>query len=101
MKNKIDIFGTTYKIKYVDKIEPENPDDFLWGCVIWKDKLIKIATKDTNGNNLTEDEIKLSLLHELMHFYLSTGQYNHLVGDEPLVEWLARCVLATIKQKVI
>lgn len=45
--------------------------------------------------------MKLTFLHELMHVILSTGQYNNCNNDEPLVEWLARCIYSLKNQNII
>lgn len=104
MKNKVDIFGTKYKIKYVDRVplqEGDSSDAFYWGICDYDAKTISVATKNRRGKDLSEDDIKLNLLHELIHSFLGEGQYHCQNGDEPLVEWLAKCVRAAIKQNVI
>ena len=40
------------------------------------------------------------MLHELTHSILDTGGYNNSSSDEPLVEWIARCLNSLLKQNV-
>ena len=41
---------------------------------------------------MSKDDMKLTLLHELIHAVLDEGQYGNVSADEPMVEWLARCI---------
>lgn len=99
-KNKtVNIFGSKYKIKYVEDCSDD--EIFRFGRCDHVQKTILIATKDNKGNNLSPEEVKLSLYHELVHAILMSGQYLNSNKDEPLVEWLARCLNSLIKQKVL
>lgn len=99
----IDIFGTKFKIKYVDKIplqEGDPQDIFYWGLCDHDTKTISITTKNRNGKEISNDDKLLSLLHEVIHAFLGEGQYHAYNNDEPLVEWLAKCFRSMIKQKI-
>lgn len=101
MKNKtINIFGSKYKIKYVDKVYDEN-NNWIYGKVDTSSKEILISTLLHNDTPIQKEEIEISLYHELYHAILMTGQYMNCNNDEPLVEWLARCTYSLIKQKVL
>lgn len=94
------IFNATWTVSFVDRIEKEdsNDDSFSFGRMYCDRNSIQIATKDSKGNRLPEDTIKLTLYHEMFHAILFAGQYNNSCGDEPLVEWLANCIFSLKKQ---
>lgn len=98
---KFTIFGTTYKLRFVDSINPDDKETFTWGDTDGRIHTIRIATKDINGKAINEDEIDITVLHELYHAILNEGQYRSCSEDEPLVEWLARCTHSLKKQKVL
>lgn len=108
MKNfKLDIFGTVYEVKFVDKFTDEllqehgvtSGNDLMWfgltdgGC-----KEILVATKNSNGKDITPNEIKCTLLHELMHAIFNEGGYGEL-GTENIIEWIAKCLRSLLNQK--
>lgn len=41
---------------------------------------------------MDKSEAKITLIHELIHAILDEGQYHGSSADEPMVEWLARCL---------
>lgn len=53
---------------------------------------ITLARLDYEGNSMSRGEAKITLLHELLHAILDEGQYSAQSEDEPMVEWLARCL---------
>lgn len=62
----IDIFGSKWKLKFVDKIDLEddsNPD----GITDANKRLIAVST------NQSDNEVMITLLHELIHAILDTG----------------------------
>lgn len=100
-KKTIKIFNTSYKLRFVDKIEPKEEGDFTFGICDSASCTIEVATKGTDNKPLKDDVIELSLLHELVHAILNEGQYKNSSNDEPLVEWLAKCLKHLIDQQVI
>lgn len=97
-KNKtINIFGTKYKIKFVDKVY-DDEGYWIYGKVNTTTKEIKISTLLDNNTPVQKDEIEISLYHEIFHAILICGQYSSCSNDEPLVEWLARCLFNIRKQ---
>lgn len=96
------LFNTIWKIEYVDSIEIESNDGehFSYGQADPLSHTIKIA-KYVGGIKQSKEDIELTLLHELFHAMFITGQYGHCNSDEPLVEWLANCLLSLKKQKVL
>lgn len=100
-----DLFGSPWKIIYCDKIdikdEEHSEDKFQWGLTDYINRVISIATKNKNGEDMPDSEIQLTKLHEIMHCILTTGMYCAYSDDEPLVEWLARSIYSLRKQEII
>lgn len=97
---KIDIFGTIYTILIVDKIQGEEDDMCSRGLTTHSSKTIKIA-RGSNGNTFDNEDMLITLLHEIVHCIFDNGQYVNNSNDEPLVEWTARCLNSIIfKQKL-
>ena len=97
--NSIELFGTTYKIKFVDKIIDEN-DDELFGQTDPCQKVILIA-KTINDVIVPKNEMEITLIHELIHAIFMTGQYIEQSDDEPLVEWTARCIYKLLNKGIL
>lgn len=90
----IDIFGSKWKLKFVDKIDLEddlNPD----GITDVNKRLIAVST------NQSDNEVMITLLHELIHAILDTGQYLNSSQNEPMVEFVARSLYSLTKQRLI
>ncbi len=101
LKNRsFNIFGSKYRIKFVDNVLDEE-SNWIYGKTDASSKEILISTKLSNGKDVQENEILITLYHEIMHAILLTGQYISSSGDEPLVEWLARCILSLKNQKIL
>ena len=101
LKNKsFNIFGTKYKIKFVDNVLDEE-GNWMYGRVDTSSKEIQVSIKLSNGKDVQENEILITLYHEIIHAILLTGQYVNSSNDEPLVEWLARCILSLKNQKIL
>lgn len=100
-KNRtIKIFNTSYKLRFVDEIESKE-GEWTYGTCDSATCTITVSTKGIDGKPLKDDVIKISLLHELVHAILNEGQYRNSSNDEPLVEWLAKCLKHLIDQQVI
>lgn len=97
---KFNIFGSKWCIKYIDTLIKDNEGISFGECDNVKHTLT-IATKDESNKNLDTDEIELTKIHEIIHAILVSGQYISCNNDEPLVEWLARCIYSLKKQKVL
>lgn len=90
----VDIFGSKWKLKFVDAIEIDD------GASVdgLTDSTNRIISVDVNQ---TKNEADITLLHELIHAILNTGQYLNASRDEPMVEFLARGIQSLIKQGVL
>ena len=101
LKNKsFNIFGSKYRIKFVDNVLNEE-GDWTYGKIDTYSKEIQVSIKLSNGKDMQENEILITLYHEIIHAILLTGQYMNSSEDEPLVEWLARCILSLKNQKIL
>ena len=101
LKNKsFNIFGTKYRIKFVDNVLNEE-GDWVHGKIDTYSKEIQVSIKLSNGKDMQENEILITLYHEIIHAILLIGQYINSCNDEPLVEWLARCILSLKNQKIL
>lgn len=101
LKNKsFNIFGTKYRIKFMDNVLDEE-SNWIYGRVDTSSKEIQISTKLSNGKDIQENELLITLYHEITHAILLAGQYIGYSNDEPLVEWLARCILSLKNQKIL
>lgn len=96
---KFKLFNTTWTIKIVDVIETGEPSVYQFGSCDGISHTITIAKK-VGGVQQNEREMKLTLIHEILHAILQTGQYSEH-SNEPLVEWEANCIYALLEQKIL
>jgi Zn-dependent peptidase ImmA (M78 family) len=94
---KINIYGTNFYIKFEDQVTDEK-GNYIFGKV--QNRIISISTKDMENKKLPKEEVEITVLHELFHAILESGQYWSSNEDEPLVEWLARSINSLIKQGI-
>jgi hypothetical protein len=94
----IDFFGTKFRIEFVDDMILID-DKGCWGITDSVKGIIKVATT-ANGRQLSQEEIRLTLYHELVHAIFFAGLYHGSNEDEPLVEWLAKCLNQLYKKGV-
>ena len=99
-RRSLNCLNTEWSIKYVDKIGTTDEESWQVGNADAVTHTIKIANTVQN-TNLTEKDKRLTLLHELVHAIFQTGNYNSCSCDEPLVEWVANCLLSLKEQKII
>ena len=75
-----------------------NSEGFFFGHTKVTANKILIDTKDFEGKTLPQITIEITILHEMIHAILSSGQYESANNDEPLVEWLANCIYSIKEQ---
>ena len=98
MKKEINLFGTKYKIKFIDNPEPIKVDengngDYAYGIARHSEFEIIIPTHTAMDNKpIPKYDLEKNLCHEIVHCILAEGGYLNSNNDEPLVEWTARCV---------
>ena len=96
---QFDVFGTIFTIKLVDTLDKE--DNMLhYGITEGNTKEIRIS-KEVMKVKQPDSEIYVTLVHEIIHAVLDTGQYLEESQKEPLVEWLARCIISLLKQDIL
>ena len=96
---QFDIFGTIFTIKLVDTLDKED-NLFHYGLTEGNTKEISIS-KEVMKVKQPDSEIYVTLVHEIIHAVLDTGQYLEESQKEPLVEWLARCIISLLKQDIL
>ena len=99
---KIDIFGTKYTIKIVDTLDTETDTEVKrYAGVTYHDNLTIEIARNIGDFKVSNEDMTRTLLHEINHAIFATGQYLQTNNDEPLIEWLARCMYSLIfKQKL-
>lgn len=93
----INIFGTKYTINYVDEVVNED-NYWAYGNTDTAYRTIYVSTKLPNGKSVPASEIEFTRMHEIIHAILLSGQHEDSGRNEPLVEWLARCLVSLKKQ---
>ena len=96
---QFNIFGTVFTIKLVDTLDEE--DKLLhYRITECNTKKIRISKEVMNAKQ-PNSEIYITLVHEIIHAVLDTGQYLEESQKEPLVEWLTRCIISLLKQDIL
>lgn len=96
---QFDVFGTVFTIKLVDTLDKE--DDMLhYGLTEGNTKEIRIS-KEVMKAKQPDSEIYLTLVHEIMHAILDTGQWLEESQKEALIEWLSRSIISLLKQGIL
>lgn len=96
---QFDVFGTIFSIKLVDTLDEED-SNLHYGLTEGNTKEIRIS-KEVMKAKQPDSEIYVTLVHEIMHAVLDTGQWLEESQKEPLVEWLARCIISLLKQDIL
>ena len=96
---QFDIFGTIFTIKLVDTLD-EDDNNLHYGLTEDNIKEIRIS-KEVMKAKQPDSEIYITLVHEIIHAILDTGQYFEESQKEPLVEWLTRCIISLLKQDIL
>lgn len=83
---KFKIFDSIWSIKFEDKYFKADEGGTLLGETDPNTRTIRISLRDINGNPYKEDNIRVTVLHELFHAIFLEGQYLNEYNDEPIVE---------------
>lgn len=100
MKKKFKLFNTEWKIEYIDSFGDSDETKFQLGNTDHVTHTVTIA-RYANGKKLSNQDMELTLLHEIAHCIFGTGQYNSCNSDEPLIEWVANCLYSLKKQSIL
>ena len=96
---QFDVFGTVFTIKLVDTLDAE--DNMLhYGLTEGNTKEIRVS-KEVMKSKQPDSEIYVTLVHEVVHAVLDTGQWLEESQKEALVEWLTRCIISLLKQGIL
>lgn len=98
---KFKIFDSIWSIKFENKHFKAEDDGTIFGETYPNTRTIRISLKDINGNPYKEDNVRVTVLHELFHAIFFEGQYLSEYNDEPIVEWSAKCLNSLINQHII
>ena len=99
---KFKIFGEPWDIKWIDCIKnPENPEAWKFGETDTGEHLIRISTQTIKGKPIKARSQEVTKMHELVHAILDEGQFLEESVNEPLVEWLAKCLVSLKEQKML
>lgn len=98
---KFKIFDSIWSIKFENKHFKAEDVGTIFGETDPNTRTIRISLKDINGNPYKEDNVRVTVLHELLHAIFFEGQYLSEYNDEPIVEWSAKCLNSLINQHII
>ena len=98
---KFKIFDSTWNIKFEDKYFKADEGGTIFGETDPNTRTIRISLRDINGNPYKENNIRVTVLHELFHAIFLEGQYLNEYNDVPIVEWSAKCINSLLNQHVI
>ena len=86
---QFDIFGTTFTIKLVDTLDAD--DNLLhYGLTKGNIKEVIISRKVIKAKQ-PDSELYLTLVHEIVHIILDTGQWLEESGNEALLKQDVLC----------
>ena len=99
---KFKIFGEPWDIKWIDCIKnPENPEMWRFGETDTGEHLIRISTQTIKGKPIKARSQEVTKMPELLHAILDEGQFLDESVNEPLVEWIAKCLVSLKEQKIL
>ena len=99
---KFKIFGEPWKIEWVDCIlNPENPGMWRFGETDNGSHKVRVSMECGDGTPIPLRTQEITKVHELLHVILDEGQYLEESQNEPLIEWLAKCIVSLKEQKVL
>ena len=102
IKNRqIKIGNSKWKIKLEESMLSEDKEIFYFGLSDFIHKEIKLSTKLSDNKIMDKDTLQETYYHEIIHSILNEGQYKEVSKDEPLVEWIAKCLLQLKKQNAL
>lgn len=102
---KFRIFDSVWTIKfenrYFDAKDFKGEEGTIFGLTDPDNRVIRISLLNRDGKTYPESQVKVTVLHELMHAIFMEGQYLNEFNDEHLVEWSAKCINQLLNQHMI
>lgn len=96
------LFGESWKIKFVEDLKyKEDEEGYTFGITNSPSHTIKIHLLDNEGKKHSKEVLRQTLAHEIVHACLDCGLYTSASEDEPMVEWLGKCILSIIDQRIL
>lgn len=92
MKLEFKVFNTKYDVEFREEPLPLENGSYEFGVCKSAETIIAVSNNDINKKALGKQEYEKNAMHEIVHAVLNEGGYNNSSDDEPLVEWLARCM---------
>lgn len=92
----IKVGDAMYQVKYIDSAYVDG--NWVYGKCDSGRKTIYISLKDIDGRSLKQYDIKLTLMHELLHAIYDNCCFYDISGNESAIEWAAKCLVQLDKQ---
>lgn len=100
----INLLGVKYSVKFMDTVLDKDPDGTeisVWGLCNHDKRSIYIATKNSEMKPRSRDEIRITLIHEILHAICTSYQYFNASSDEPFIEIMARSINSMINSDLL
>ena len=100
----INLLGVKYSIKFMDTVFDKDRDGTevsVWGLCDHDKRSIYIATKNSEMKPRSRDEVRITLIHEILHAICTSYQYFETSSDEPFVEIMARSINSMINSGLL
>lgn len=88
------IFGQTIRVRF-DKDLIENEEIYGLSCFETNE-----ITLQTPGSNLTQTQVEVTFLHEMIHMILSNASFDKESKNERLVDTLANLIHQVMKTSI-
>ena len=83
----IELLGSTYKIKWVDRVAKEKEEtSWLLGRTTPSLRTIEISTLNEKDEPIIEEQIATTFWHEVSHAIIGEGCYSSYNDDEPFID---------------
>lgn len=89
----IPFFNDEIEVHFVDNAKIGNQK--VLGYCVPGANIIYVSLKNFDGRWLSQNQIKTTIAHELVHVFLNSGEYYNYSHNEPMVEWMAKCIVNT------
>ena len=91
-KKEFKVFNTKYDVAFGEEPLKLENGDYEYGICHSAGTNISVSQNDIDKKPLDKQDYEKNAMHEIVHAILGEGGYINTSDDEPLVEWLARCM---------
>lgn len=88
---KFQFFGNIITVIFEHLVKIDDDNVVLGYAEPWT-YVIHVSLYDPHDNPIPEKQIKTTIVHEMVHLFLDSGEYGKYSNNEPMVEWLAKCI---------